>query len=123
MVTRAPREPAAVPAHIQTRLEAAGLRRARGDAVRCRCAISAAHQQSRRFGRAVAQIGFEHQAQRSVGWQGRIGAVGAQPGEGAFDRADVLAMKRLPIRAGRQVVELGRIYSEPNRGSMFYELS
>jgi len=35
-----------------------------------------------------------------------VGLFTAQPGEGAFDRADVLAMKRLPIRAGRQVVEL-----------------
>jgi aminopeptidase N len=35
-----------------------------------------------------------------------IGLFTARPGQGAFDRADVLAMKRHPVRAGEQVVEI-----------------
>ena len=35
-----------------------------------------------------------------------VGLFTDQPGQGAFDRADVLSMKRTPIRAGRQVVEV-----------------
>ena len=35
-----------------------------------------------------------------------VGLFTAQPGQGAFARADVLAMQRLPVRAGRQVVAL-----------------
>ncbi|GAB4475022.1 MAG: M1 family metallopeptidase [Erythrobacter tepidarius] len=35
-----------------------------------------------------------------------VGLFAEQPGQGAFDRADVLSMKRVPVRAGRQVVEL-----------------
>jgi aminopeptidase N len=35
-----------------------------------------------------------------------VGLFTDQPGQGAFDRADVLSMKRIPIRAGQQVVEV-----------------
>lgn len=35
-----------------------------------------------------------------------VGLFTDQPGRGAFDKADVLTMKRIPVRAGRQVVEL-----------------
>jgi len=35
-----------------------------------------------------------------------VGLFTDQPGQGAFSRADVLAMKPMPIRAGQQVVEL-----------------
>jgi ABC-type transport system involved in multi-copper enzyme maturation permease subunit len=35
-----------------------------------------------------------------------VGVFTARPGAGAFDTADVLSMKRLPIRAGTQVVEV-----------------
>lgn len=35
-----------------------------------------------------------------------VGLFTAQPGQGAFDRADVLSMKAVPIRAGEQVVEV-----------------
>lgn len=35
-----------------------------------------------------------------------IGLFTARPGQGAFERADVLSMQRLPIRAGSQVIEV-----------------
>ncbi|MEO0057662.1 MAG: hypothetical protein RIT17_1119, partial [Pseudomonadota bacterium] len=35
-----------------------------------------------------------------------IGLFTARPGQGAFDRADVLSMQRSPIRAGAQVIEV-----------------
>ncbi|MFN3864450.1 MAG: M1 family aminopeptidase [Erythrobacter sp.] len=35
-----------------------------------------------------------------------VGLFTDQPGRGAFDSADVLAMQRIPVRSGRQVVEL-----------------
>lgn len=35
-----------------------------------------------------------------------IGLFTARPGQGAFERADVLAMKAMPVRAGSQVIEV-----------------
>jgi hypothetical protein len=35
-----------------------------------------------------------------------IGLFTARPGEGAFDKADVVAIRRMPVRAGRQVIEM-----------------
>jgi hypothetical protein len=35
-----------------------------------------------------------------------VGLFTARPGEGAFDRADVVSMERRPVRAGKQVIEV-----------------